>query len=233
MLSRNLSVSVFALALLAACGGASNNTYDTGGKAAKDCPPLQKGNGIMVSSRYNYDDLLKANQWRTEMFPRACAGNYADLIPDLPAGFGVVPTHKPYIMTDNHVHLAYGELPDELFAEEGIANVPLDLNRIDFEIVKFTDDEIAKVRAWMDDNPKSFQTNEVNGETVFLIGGFGTGRPGKGDRLATSLHAFLDDGTVVRVIHPSIFSQTGDPDFSPLVISIMGDILERADRAGL
>lgn len=227
-LSRLMKLTVLTgAAMLAGCGGDTPGERPSG-QASADCPPIQKGNGIMVSSRYDYDDLQKANQWRTDMFPASCAGSLASMIPDLPDGFGVAPTTKPFIMTEDHVHLGYGELPEELFLEDGITNYPPNLNLIEFEIVRFTDDEMKTIRDWMDANPKNYMTGEVRGEPVYLIGGFGTGRPGKGDRLATSLHAFPSDNLVVRVSHKSLFTQRGGLELSPLVERVMGDILDGA-----
>ena len=218
---------VAGLAVLTACGGDSNESASSS-RVSADCPPIQKGNGVMVSSRYNYGDLQKANQWRTDMFPVSCAGSLADMIPSLPDGFGVAPTTKPFIMTDDHVHLGYGELPEELFLEDGITNYPPNLNLIEFEILRFTDEEMTLVRDWMKANPDNYMTGDVNGQPVHLIGGFGTGRPGKGDRLATSLHAFPGDNIVVRVSHKSLFTQQSGLQLSPVVQRVMGDILDGA-----
>lgn len=220
------------LAMLTACGGGDENTSNRGGSASADCPPDQKGNGIMVSSRYDYDDLLKSNQWRTSMFPSKCAGSLAKYVPDMPEGFGVVPTHKPYIMNDNQVYVAYGELPDPLYLEDDIANIPVDMDRIEYEIVRFDDEDLAKLTSWMEENPDNYLSGEVDGHAVHLIGGFGSGRPGKGDRLATSLHAILDDGIIVRVSHKSLFTQRGGLQLSPLVERIMGDIISQSNSAG-
>ena len=223
-----------AVVTLAACGG-SGGDQGTSGRAVSagaDCPPEQKGNGIMVSSRYDYEDLLEANRWRSKMFPSNCAGSLADYVPDMPEGFGVVPTNKPYVMNGEQVYVAYGELPDPLYLEDDIPNVPVDLNRIEYEIVRFNDEEMVTLTTWMSENPDNYLSGSINGQDVYLIGGFGSGRPGKGDRLATSLHAILDGGIVVRVSHKSLFSQRGGLQISPLVEQIMGDILNGAEGAG-
>ncbi|MEL6413665.1 MAG: hypothetical protein AAFQ15_01840 [Pseudomonadota bacterium] len=182
----------------------------------------------MVSSRYDYEDLQAASRWRTEMFPASCAGTLASMIPIMPEGFGVRPTTKPYIMTDDHVHLGYAEIPDPLYLENDMANIPPDLNSIELEIVRFTDNEMTTIRNWMDQNPDNYLTGDIDGHPVYLIGGFGTGRPGKGDRLATALHAFPGDNLVVRVSHKSLFTQGSGLTLSPLVQQVMGDIVEGA-----
>lgn len=223
-------VSALAIMALGACGaGNEMGASDSSKAASADCPPDQKGNGIMVSSRYDYEDLLEANKWRTEMFPAACAGSLAKLVPDMPSGFGVKPTHKPYVMNDDQVYLAYARLPEQLYLDEETANVPIDIETIEFEIVRFSDDERKTLTDWMAANPKNYRTSSVAGQDVYLIGGFGSGRPGKGDRLATSLHALLDDNIVVRVSHKDLFSQRGGLETPPLVETVLGDIIARSN----
>ncbi|MFN3211990.1 MAG: hypothetical protein ACE37M_02685 [Henriciella sp.] len=219
-------VSAVATIALGACGG-GNAPGVSGSKtsAATDCPPEQKGNGVMVSSRYDYEDLIEANKWRTEMFPAACAGSLAALVPDLPSGFGVKPTHKPYVMNDEQVYVAYARLVEPLYLDEETANVPIDVETIEYEIVRFTDEERTTLADWMTANPDSYLSGSVAGHDVYLIGGFGSGRPGKGDRLATSLHALLDDNIVVRISHKDLFSQRAGLDVPPLVETVLKDII--------
>ena len=222
-------VSAIAIIALGACGGSDGpGASSSNASAAADCPPEQKGNGIMVSSRYDYEDLIEANRWRTEMFPAACAGSLAALVPDMPDGFGVKPTNKPYVMNDEQVYVAYAQLADPLYLDEDNANVPIDLETIEYEIVRFTDEERKTLTEWMTANPDSYLSGSVAGHDVHLIGGFGSGRPGKGDRLATSLHALLDDNIVVRVSHKGLFSQRAGLDVPPLVETVLGDIIRRA-----
>ena len=215
---------------LAACGAPSMGGGEAG-RSAANCPPERKGDGLMVGQRYDYEDLMRANRWRAEMFPSSCAGSLAMYVPDMPEGFGVMPTHKPFIMNDNQVHLIYAEMPETLYNEDDIAITPMDMERIEFEIVRFTSDEMKLVQDWMSENPNGYLSGNLNGTDVYLIGGFGTGRQGKGDRLATSLHAFLPGDIVVRVSHKSLFSQRGGLELSPLVETVLGDILERAEGA--
>jgi len=219
--------STLAIIALGACGGSGGSSSQS--SAAADCPPEQKGNGIMVSSRYDYDDLLEANKWRTEMFPAACAGSLSALVPDMPDGFGVKPTHKPYVMNDEQVYVAYARLADPLYLDDETANIPMDLETIEYEIVRFSDDEWKTLTDWMTANPDSFLSGDVAGQDVHLIGGFGSGRPGKGDRLATSLHALLDGNIVVRISHKDLFSQRGGLDVPPLVETVLGDIIARSN----
>lgn len=131
-------------------------------------------------------------------------------------------------MNNEQVHLAYAALPDPLYLEEDIPNVPLDTDTIEYEIVRYSNAEIASLRGWMAENPTDYFTGDVQGTPVYLLGGFGTNRPGKPDRIATSLHILLDDNIVVRVSHKSLFSQRGGLDISPLVETIVSDIIDRS-----
>jgi hypothetical protein len=185
----------------------------------------------MVGSRFDYDDLAEMNTWRETMFARSCAGALGDLIPDLPAGHGVVPDTRPHIMTDKQVYLSYAPLPDPLYIDE-MANVPPDLDRINFEIVQFSEEEKTKLQSWLDQNPDEYLSGRVADQEVYLLGGFATMRPGKGDRLSTALHFFLGQNTVVRINHKSLFTQTPGLQISPIVESYIRDITERAERAG-
>ena len=219
-------------ALLVACGGPVVGDTASASKEAKaNCPPVQKGNGLMVGLRFDYDDLAEMNTWRETLFARSCAGALGDLIPDLPDGHGVVPDTRPYIMNDSQVYLSYAPLPDPLYIDE-MANVPPDLDRINFEIVQFSDEEMTKLQSWLDQNVDEFLSGRVADQDVYLLGGFATMRPGKGDRLSTSLHFFLGQNTVVRISHKSLFTQTPGLQISPIVESFIRDITERADRVG-
>ena len=113
-----------------------------------------------------------------------------------------------------------------------MANVPPDLDRINFEIVQFSDEEMTKLQTWLDQNQDDFLSGRVADQDVYLLGGFATVRPGKGDRLATSLHLFIGNNTVVRISHKSLFTQTPGLQISPIVESYIQDITERAKRAG-
>lgn len=218
--------------VLVACGGQSFDETGAGSETANaDCPPVQKGNGIAVSSRFNYDDLLESNRWRDTLYARDCAGALGALIPDLPSGYGVIPTVRPYVMNEQQVYLAYAPLPDPLYIDE-VPNIPLDIKRMDFEIVQFSADEMSKLKAWMAQNPSDFFSGQVGSREVYLIGGFAATRPGKGDRLSTALHLLLENNTVVRISHKSLFTQTPGLVVSPIVESFVQDISARATRAG-
>lgn len=224
--------AIAASLVLIACGGDGGGSGSGSSASASGCPPQQKGDGVMVSSRYNYEDLQEANTWRETMFPSRCAGSLAPLVPELPDGFAVRPNNVPFVMKDDQVFLIYQELPETPYNEEGFPNVPRDAEAIEFEIVRFNDEELKTVKDWMAANPDSYLTGSVEGKDVHLLGGFGTGRPGKGDRLATSLHAIFDSGLVVRVSHKDLFTQRGGLDLPPLVNTIMGDIIRRAEGEG-
>ena len=215
---------------LGACGGSAENPSNGSGErsavASGDCPPVQKGNGIAVGSRFDYDDLLDSNRWRDEMYSKSCAGSLAAYVPELPDGFGVVPTTKPYIMNEDQVYLSYGEIPEPRIDEmSGQPNVPADLDRIDVEVRRFSADELAEAKEWLAANPKDYVTAEINGETAYLVNGFGFGRMGKGDKLLTALQVFQDNGVVLRVSHRSLFNSAGGLTISPLVERVMSDML--------
>lgn len=222
-------VTVAAATALTACGVAGNDGGEAKGTAQagdKNCPPAQKGNGIAVSSRFDYDDLLDSNRWRDEMYSKSCAGALAAYVPDLPDGFGVVPTVRPYIMNEDQVYLSYGEIPEPRIDEEsGQPNVPADLDRIDIEIRRFSAEELTEARTWLAANPKDYVTAEIGGETVYLVNGLGFGRMGKGDKLLTALQVFKDNGVVLRVSHRSLFNSAGGLSISPLVDGVMSDML--------
>lgn len=224
-----LAIAGVSIIGLTGCGN-SSDLASTSRAVSTDCPPAQKGDGVLVGSRYNYEDLLAANQWRTDMFPRDCAGALGALVPDLPAGYGVRPNYKPYVMKTDQVYVAYAALPEPLYLEDGNPNIPPDLDSIDYEIVQFKAEEIATLRDWMTQNPDNYTTGEISGDPVYFLGGFGSGRPGKGDRLSTSLHAFLADNVVVRVSHKGLFSQRGELEPPPLVVAVMGDIINRSKQ---
>ncbi|MEO1660457.1 MAG: hypothetical protein AAFR51_05680 [Pseudomonadota bacterium] len=222
-------VTFAAVSALNACGVAGDDSAGAKGTAQAgeiNCPPAQKGNGIAVSSRFDYDDLLDSNRWRDEMYSKSCAGSLAAYVPDLPEGFGVVPTVQPYIMNEDQVYLSYGEIPEPLIDEEsGQPNVPADLDRIDIEVRRFSADELTEARTWLAANPKDYVTAEIDGETVYLVNGLGFGRMGKGDRLLTALQVFQDNGVVLRVSHRSLFNSAGGLSISPLVDGVMSDML--------
>lgn len=223
-------VGLTATIALGACGGGSDAPNGGGGESAAkagNCPPVQKGDGILASSRFDYEDLLESNSWRDEMFSRSCAGSLGAYVPDMPEGYGLVPTVQPYIMNEDQVYLSFGEIPDPRIDEtSGQARVPMDMDRIDLEIRRFSADELSEARTWLAANPGEYFTAEVAGETVYLVNGLGFGRMGKGDKMLTALQAFLDNGVVLRVSHKSLFNPNGGVNISPLVERVMSDMLD-------
>ena len=220
-------ISAVAIIALGACGASDEmGVSSSKTSAATDCPPEQKGNGIMVSSRYDIDDVMAANSWRDEMYSKACAGDLAAYVPNMPDGFGLVPTVQPYIMNNDQVYLHYGEIPTKRIDEmSGQPNVPRDMDSIDIEIRRFSADELAVARRWLAENPSEYFTAEIDSQPVYMINGLGMDRIGKGDKLLTALHAFLDEGVVLRVHHSSLYSQHGGVSISPLVETVMSDML--------
>lgn len=227
----SIIVGLAATIALGACGGGSDASSEKSGggeSAAKagNCPPVQKGDGILASSRFDYEDLLESNSWRDEMFSKSCAGSLGAYVPDMPEGYGLVPTVQPYIMNEDQVYLAFGEIPEPRIDEtSGQARIPMDMDRIDVEIRRFSADELSEAKTWLAANPGEYFTAEIAGETVYLVNGMGFGRMGKGDKMLTALQAFLDNGVVLRVNHKSIYNPSGGVNISPLVERVMSDML--------
>ena len=96
--------SLMAAFLLFALGGCGVEESSGGGSStASNCPPEQKGDGVMVGSRYDYEDLLEANKWRTEMFDARCADDLAFMTPELPAGWDLIEATGVAVDSRDHV----------------------------------------------------------------------------------------------------------------------------------
>ncbi|MEM1402238.1 MAG: hypothetical protein AAGG55_02800 [Pseudomonadota bacterium] len=215
---------------LGACG--DGESTDFGASTTSSCPPAQKGDGLMVGSRYDYEDLFEANRWRTEMFDASCAGDLAFMTPVLPSGWGVMPAPKPYVMNDEQIYLRIAELPTPLYNAEDQANVPPTLNNVGLEVVKFAPDELDKLRSWMAENEGAYLASKVDGHPVYLMGGGATGRPGKGDRLSVGLVAVFDSGLIVKVSHKNLYSQMGGLEINGITRSVMSDLIAKAEAEG-
>ena len=218
---------------LTACGGGNEAVGEDGSKSAAnrsaECPPEQKGDGIMVSSRWDYEAIQKAQNWQTEIPPRSCAGSLSRYVPEFPEGYGLAPSHRPYVMNDNQVFLTVAELPEQLVNEHGTANVPQGLQMLSVEILRYTGDEIAKLQTWMENNPDSYRTTQVDGKAAYLMGGMALTRLEKKDRLASGLVVILDDNVVVKVFHPDVYRMATEVlEPSGIVYEITKDILDRA-----
>lgn len=218
---------------LSGCGGSAGPT--DGGDSRADagnaaCPPERKGDGLMVSQRYDLDDVVAAGQWREDIPPRSCAGELGALLPDFPDNYGLAPASKPYVMNNQQVHIAVGELPDPLVTENGVANYPSDHPVIQVELLRYTPEEMSKVRDWMLENPGSYRTYPINGTDTHLIGyEMALVRPGKTDRIAAGLIVLLDGNIVAKVSHPDLFKYD-EGIFEPgsIVYRTMSDILNRS-----
>jgi hypothetical protein len=237
-LSKSFTVLAVA-ALLASCGGGE----DDGGSAivSSDCPPVAKGSGVFVGSRVNIDDAMKYTFWLKDYPPKRCAGKLADLIPDLPAGYGLAPTSltKPPIMGDDHIAFALGELPDELINENDMANFPMDTKRIDYEIVRFTPDERATMDAWFASNPDSYLTKTFEGQDIYLAGALATMRPGKAGRVGTGIVVPLKENLLLRMSYTDMLTDLKGKD-APIpaiqgnpALELLSEILSRAKSADL
>ena len=225
--------SLMAAVLLFALGGCGVEESSGGGSpTASNCPPEQKGDGVMVGSRYDYEDLLEANKWRTEMFDASCAGDLAFMTPELPAGWGVMPAPKPYVMNGDRIYLRIAELPTPLYNAGDQANVPPTLDNLDLEIVKFAPEEMQQLRSWMATNDNAYLESDVDGSPVYLMGGGATGRPGKGDRLSGGLTAVFDSGLLGKVSHKNLYSQMGGLEIAGITRSVMADLITKAEAEG-
>lgn len=228
-----------AAAVLASCGG--GDEAGGGASASGDCPPEAKGSGVFVGSRVNIDDAMKYTFWLEDYPPKSCAGKLADLIPDLPAGYGLAPTSltKPPIMGDDHIAFALGEMPAELISENDVANFPMDTKRIDYEIVRFTPDERATMDAWFASNPDSYLTKNFEGQDIYLAGALATMRPGKSGRVGTGIVVPLKENLLLRMSYTEMLtdlkgkdvpvpSKQGNP-----ALGLLSDILTKAKGANL
>ncbi|MGB3456737.1 MAG: hypothetical protein WBG08_08540 [Litorimonas sp.] len=187
----------------------------------------------MVASRYDYEDVLAAGKWRTEIFPRSCAGALGAIIPDLPDGYGVAPTSRPYIMNSEQVYLEYAEMDGVAEMGEGMDFVPQGNDRIHFEISKYSADELARLRQWMADNPDDYLTRTVDGRTVYLMAGVGVFFQERTIRVPSGLTAIYDNGLLIRLSHASLFTQDRNAPDDPLAMNLFRDMMQRAEAAGI
>ena len=213
MLYRQIFAATCAGLLLSACGGSGDGgtgNFASSGDRGAECPPEQKGDGLMVGSRWNFEDLEKAQNWQVEIPPSSCAGALGELIPDFPAGYGLMPNNKPYVMNNQQVYLLVAEVPDQLKNEYGGAFIPENHAGLGMEILRFTSDEKSKTRTWMEANPGSYRTTEVDGHEVYLMSAVALARPNKRDRMGGGLVALLSDNIVVKLTHPEVYRQDSD-----------------------
>jgi hypothetical protein len=229
-------ISICIMAGLTACGdedasGVSGSARDD---TAAYCPPDKKGNGIMVSSRFDIDDVLSAQKWRRDMFPKSCAGTLADLVPDLPDGYGIPPAARPYTMNSDQVYLAYAEtkgVPDGADIQTGI---PRDNDVLYFEISRYTPEEYAQLTQWMADNPGDYLDRSIDGQTLYLMGGVGIFFGQRKINVPRGLTALYDDSQIViRMSHASLFNPIPDQPIGASAEALMRDILKRAEKAGI
>jgi len=230
---QSIIATVFVAGLLAVsgCGDDDANGGAALGSAAY-CPPDVKGQGITVSSRYDYEDLLAAGKWRDEMFPRDCAGTLGAIVPDLPDGYGVAPNGRPYIMNSDQVFLRYAETQGAVDNPDGPSSIPTENDLIAFEISRYSEEELAMLRDWMDDNPGDFLTRTVDGKTVYLMAGIGVYFQDRTVRVPSGLTAIYDSGLILRVNHPSMFTRDRDAQFAPQAEALLAEMMQRAEDAG-
>jgi hypothetical protein len=219
------------LLALSACGDEGANDGTRAG-TAEYCPPDVKGQGVMVSSRYDYEDLLAAGKWRDTMFPRDCAGTLGAILPDLPPGYGVAPNVRPYIMNSEHVFLRYAETKGAVDNPDGPSAIPAGNDIIAFEISRYSQDELGQLRTWMADNPDDFLTRTVDGKTVYLLAGVGVFFQDRTTRVPAGLTAIYDSGLIIRANHPSMFTNRRDDPIAPQALALMSDMMQRAEAAG-
>lgn len=229
-------MSLFTVAGLTACGddGASAVPGSASGDTSAYCPPDQKGNGIKVSSRFDIDDVLSAQKWRRDMFPKSCAGTLAELVPDLPIGYGIPPATRPYTMNSDQVYLAYAEtkgVPDGADIQTGI---PKGNDVLYFEISRYTPDEYAQLKQWMADNPGDYLDRSIDGQTLYLMGGVGIYFGQRKINVPRGLTALYDDSQIViRMSHASLFNPLPDQPIDASAEALMRDIMQRAENAGI
>jgi len=231
--SQSIMATALAASLLAlsACGDEDQGGGSKGGSTAY-CPLDKSGEGSVVSSRYEYQDLLEAGKWRSEIFPRDCAGALGALIPDIPDGYGLAPNSRPYIMNPEHVFLRYAETKGAVDNPDGPSSIPPGNSIISFEISRYSPEELAMLRQWMLDNPSDFLTRTVDGETVYLMAGVGIFFQQRTIRVPAGLTAIYDDGLLIRLNHSSMFSNQRDTPVDPTALSLMIEMIQRAEGSG-
>ena len=223
--------------LLSACGSAGKDgtgqaeAGSAGGERSAECPPVRKGDGVLVSSRWDFEDLERFQNWQETIPPANCAGALGKLIPDFPEGYGLTPNNKPYVMNNEHVYLLLAKVPDQLKNEYGGAYIPENMTKLGLEILRFTPEEISKAKGWMADNPDGYRTTEVNGLEVYIMGAMALIRPGKPSRMGGGLVAFLDENIVVKIKHPDVFRPDAEA-LAPggIVYDAMNAIIEASGR---
>ncbi|MEM7728439.1 MAG: hypothetical protein AAF311_04105 [Pseudomonadota bacterium] len=233
---RLIVVAAVATALTSLSGCGEENGEPSSRSApgqAEYCPPDKKGSGISVASRYDYEDLLEAGKWRTEIFPRRCAGELGAIVPDLPDGYGLAPSSRPYIMNADHIYLEYADMEGVVDNGEAMDNVPQGNDRIFFEISRYSADELARLRQWMAENPDNYLTRTVDGQTVYLMAGVGIFFQERTIRVPAGLTAIYDNGLLIRLSHASMFTRDRDAPVDPLALGLFRDMMQRAEASGI
>lgn len=224
--------------LLASCGGEDAGPSASSG--VTDCPPQVKSGGLSVGSRVNIDEAIQYTFWMTDYPPLSCAGDLADLIPSLPAGYGLAPTTltRLPLMGDDHIAFSLGEMPADLMTQYDTANVPLDMKRIDYEVVRFTSGEMSNMRAWFSNNPGSYFTKTFEGQEIYLAGAVATMRPGKPGRIGAGLTLLMKDNLVLRISYTDMLVQLSGKE-NPMpnkagnpALELLATMIEKAKAAG-
>lgn len=235
----NLLFVSSAVFVLASCG----NGEDTSGplSASGDCPPAARKGGLSVSSRVNIEEAMKYTQWLLVYPPQSCAGSLAGMIADLPDGYGLAPSSltRPPVMGEDHVAFSLGEVPDALTTQNGTANVPLDMKRIDYEILRFSPEERATLDAWLAGNKASFITKTFEGQQIYLAGALATMRPGKPGRIGAGITVLLRNNLLLRMSYTDMIAELGGKD-NPvpdtqgnIALEFLADLISRAKAEGL
>lgn len=226
------------IAALAACSPGAGGVDDGGAArsgSALGCPP-EVGGGVLVSQRVNIDEAMPFTQWQDDYPPRECAGTLAGLIPDMPDGYALAPSvmTRPPIMGDDHLAMILGKPPEPRNTPDGTAIAPTEV--LIFEVVRYTDEEMARFRDWFEANPDAYISLSIDGRDIMLAPASATLIPGRTKKIGTGLTRLLGDNLILQVSYTGMFDdqrsgalEGGDTDGARLML----DILDRAEAEGL
>ena len=210
---------------LAACGGGGEPGSQASSGGGDGCPPaLKNANSLSVSGRYEggIDALMAWNKWRDTLPPRSCAGQLGELLPSLPEGFGILPAITPPIMTEDHIFITYGRMPEGATSDSGITPPPVDNETINIELVYWSDEEMENFDRYIANGREgsNYLKYNLNGMPVYSIAEYGAFPTT--DKMSRGLMIRFPGNLVAKVMHRDIYASQGDVFAGP---SVFKDIL--------
>ncbi|MEO0368931.1 MAG: hypothetical protein AAF197_09130 [Pseudomonadota bacterium] len=194
--------AIIASSMLVACG--SDTPSSASGDQRQDCPPVANSSMSAIERMGGIENFEKYSNWQKELPPKECAGSLAAYIPDLPAGYALPPTTKPWLMQEGHVYMRYAEMPELEDAQDvAILNVAAQA-QFEFEIVQLTNEQAESFRKWFADNPNSYSEYPIDGRMFYATGG-GVWYV-QGHRLTGGIAALLGNDILIKFTMPNIYS---------------------------